>query len=74
MSALRYKVDIEDYMTQKTYYNTQLGQKCLAWVAQIAVGLLLWVKDRCSMKLGRTYDDQNYEEAILVVSLCHKGR
>jgi hypothetical protein len=27
MSALRYKRDIEHYMTQKTYYNTKLGLK-----------------------------------------------
>jgi hypothetical protein len=25
MSALRYKRDFEDYMTQKTDYNTQIG-------------------------------------------------
>jgi hypothetical protein len=30
MLALRYKGDIEDYMTQKTYYNTKLGPKGLA--------------------------------------------
>jgi hypothetical protein len=40
MSVLRYEGDIEDYMTQKTYYNTRLGPKGLAWVAHITLGLL----------------------------------
>jgi hypothetical protein len=74
MLALRYEGDIEDYMTQKTYYNTKLGLKSLAWVAQIALGLPSWFKDYCSMKLGRTYDEEDYEEAITVVSLCHEER
>jgi hypothetical protein len=74
MSALRYEGDIEDYMTQKTYYNTKLGLKGPAWVAQIALGLLSWFKDCCSMKLGRTYDEEDYEEAITVVSLRHEER
>jgi hypothetical protein len=26
------------------------------------------------MKLGRTYDKENYEEAITVVGLCHEER
>jgi hypothetical protein len=39
ISALRYKGDIDDYMIQKTYDNTKLGIKSLAWVAQIALGL-----------------------------------
>jgi hypothetical protein len=38
--ALRYEGDIEDYMTQMTYYKTKLGLKSPAWVAQIALGLL----------------------------------
>jgi hypothetical protein len=44
MSAVRYEYDIEDYMTQKTYYNTKFGLKVLAWVAQIALGLPSWFK------------------------------
>jgi hypothetical protein len=72
MSALRYQGDIEDYMTQQTYYNTKLGLKSLAKVGQITIDLLSWFKDRCSMKLGRTYDEEDYEEAIMVVSLHHK--
>jgi hypothetical protein len=27
MSALKYEGNIEDYITQKTYYNTKLGLK-----------------------------------------------
>jgi hypothetical protein len=30
MLALRYEADIEDYITQTTYYNTKLGLKGLA--------------------------------------------
>jgi hypothetical protein len=74
MSALRYEGDIEDYMTQKTYYNTKLGLKGRAWVAQINLGLMSWFKDCCSMKLGKTYDDEDYEEAIMVVGLHHEER
>jgi hypothetical protein len=72
ISALRYEGDIEDYMTQKTYYNTKLGLKGLAWVAQIALGLPSWFKDRCSKKLGRTYNKEDYEKAIMVVGLRHE--
>jgi hypothetical protein len=74
MSALRYKGNIEDYMTQKTYYNTKLGLKGLAWVVHIAVSLPCWFKDHCSMKLGGTYDDKDYEVAITVIGLCHEER
>jgi hypothetical protein len=75
MSALRYEGNIKDYMTQKTYDNTQLGLKGLAWVAQIALDLPSWFKDCCSMKLARTYDEDDYEVAITVVSLrIRKGK
>jgi hypothetical protein len=74
MSVLRYERDFEDYITQKTYYNITLGLKSPAWVARIAIGLLSWFKDHCSMKLGRTYDEEDYEEAITMVSLCHEKR
>jgi hypothetical protein len=74
MSAIRYEDDIEDYMTEKTYSNTKLDLKGPAWVAQIPRGYLSWFKDRCSIKLGRTYDEGNYEGAIMVVSLCHEKR
>jgi uncharacterized cupredoxin-like copper-binding protein len=59
-------------MTQMTYYNRKLGLKGPAWVAQITLRLPSWFKDRCSMKLGRTYDKEDYEEAITMVSLCHE--
>jgi hypothetical protein len=74
LSVLRYRGDIEDYMTQKTYYNTKLGLKGPAWVAQIARGLPFRFKDCGSINLGRTYDKEYYEEAIIVVSLCHEER
>jgi hypothetical protein len=51
-----------------------LGLKGLARVAQIALGLPSWFKDRCSMKLGRIYNEEDYEEAIMVVSLWHEER
>jgi hypothetical protein len=70
----RYEGDIQDYMIQKTYYNAKLGLKGPAWVAQIALGIQSWFKDCCSMKLGRTYDEEDYEEAITVVSLRHETR
>jgi hypothetical protein len=47
MSALRYEGDIEDYMTQKTYYDTKLGLNGPARVAQITLGLPSWFKDYC---------------------------
>jgi hypothetical protein len=72
--ALRYEGNIKDYMTQKTYYNTKLGLKGPAWIAQIMLGLPSWFKDHCSMKVGRTYDKENYEEAIMVVGLRHEER
>jgi hypothetical protein len=72
--ALRYKEDIEDYMTQKTYYNRKLGLKGLTWVAQIALGLPSLFKDSSSMKLGRTYDAEDYEETIMVIGHCHEER
>jgi hypothetical protein len=74
MSALRYEGDIQDYMTQKTYYNTKLGLKGLAWEAQIALGLPSWLKNCCSMKFGRTYDNEDYEKAITMVSHRHQER
>jgi hypothetical protein len=74
MSALRFEEDIEDYMTQKTFYNTKLGLKGPAWVAQIALRLPSWFKDRSSMKLGRTYDEEEYKEAIIVVGVYHEER
>jgi hypothetical protein len=74
MSVLRYKGDIEDYMTEKTYYNMKLGLKGLAWVAQMSLDLPSWFKDRCSMKLGRTYDEKDYEDAIMAVGLGDKAR
>jgi hypothetical protein len=69
MLALRYKGDIEDYIIQNTNYNTKLSLKGLVWVTQIALSLPSWFKNRCSMKFGRTYDDEDYEKAIMVVSL-----
>jgi hypothetical protein len=72
MSALRYEGNIEEFMTQKSYYNTKLGLNGLAWVAQITLGLLSWFQDYCSMKLGRTYDKEDYKEATMVVGLHHK--
>jgi hypothetical protein len=51
-----------------------LGLKGLAWVAQIALGLPSWFKDRCSMKLGKIYDEENDETAITVVGLHHAER
>jgi hypothetical protein len=51
-----------------------LGLKGLAWVAQIALGLPSWFKDHCSMKLGRTYDEEDYEKAITVFGLRHEKR
>jgi hypothetical protein len=39
LSTLRYERDIEDYMTQMTYYNTKLGLKGQAWVSQVTLGL-----------------------------------
>jgi hypothetical protein len=74
MLALRSEGDIEDYMIQETSYNTNLGLKGPAWVAQIALGILSWFKDRCLMKLGRTYDQEDYKEAITVVGLGHEER
>jgi hypothetical protein len=61
-------------MIQKTYYNTKLGLKGLAWVAQIALNLPSRFKNRCSMKLCRTYDEEDYEKAIMVVGLRHEER
>jgi hypothetical protein len=61
-------------MTQKSCYNTKFGLKGPAWVAQIALGLPSCFKDRCSMKLRRSYDEEDYEEAIMVVSLRHEER
>jgi hypothetical protein len=72
MSALQYERDIENYITQKTYYNTKLGLKNPAWVAHITLGLPSWFKGHCSMKLGRTYDEEDYEEAIMVKSVWHE--
>jgi glyoxylate carboligase len=74
MSALRSEGDIEDYINQKTYYNTNLGPKGLGRVSQIDLGILSRFKDRWSMKLGRTYDEEDYEEAITVVGLRHEER
>jgi hypothetical protein len=59
-------------MTQKTYYYTKLGLKGPAWVAQIVLGLPSYFKDCSSIKLGRTYDKEDYEEAIMVVGLHHE--
>jgi hypothetical protein len=59
-------------MTPKTYYNSQLGLKGPPWVAQIALGLRSWFRDRYSMKLGRTYDEDDYKAVITVVSLYHE--
>jgi hypothetical protein len=72
MSVLRYEGDIENYMMQKTNYNTELGLKGSAWVVEIALGLPSWFKDRYSMKLGRTYNEENYKEAIMVVGLRYE--
>jgi hypothetical protein len=57
-----------------TYYNTKLGLKGLAWVTQIALGLPSWFKAHCSIKLGRTDDKEDYEDAIIVVGLYHEER
>jgi hypothetical protein len=51
-----------------------LGLKSPAWVVQIALGLSSWFKDHCSMKLGKTYDEEDYEDAITVVGLHHDER
>jgi hypothetical protein len=74
LSTLRYEGDIKDYMTQKTYYNTQLGLKRPVCVAHIALDLPSWVEDCSSMNLGRTYDEEGSEEAIMVVGLRHEER
>jgi hypothetical protein len=74
ISALRYEGNIEDYMTEKTNYNTKLDLKGPGWVAQIALDLPSWFKDHYSMKLARTYDKKDYKEAIMVVSLHHEER
>jgi hypothetical protein len=72
MSILRYESDIEDYMTQITYYNTKVGLKGPAWIVLIALDILSWFKNYCSMKLGRTYGEEDYKKAIIVVSLRHE--
>jgi hypothetical protein len=74
MLALRYEGDIEDYMTQKTYYNIKFSLKGPACVTQIALGLLSWFNNYSSIKLGRTYDEDDYEEAIMVVGNRHEER
>jgi hypothetical protein len=74
MSVVRYQGDIAHYMIQKTYYNTNLGLKSPLWVAQIALGFLSWFNDCCSIKLGKTYDKEDYEEAITEVGLRHEER
>jgi hypothetical protein len=74
MSDLRYEGDIDNYMTQKTYYNIKLGLRGPAWVAQIALGLPSWFTDSYSMKLGRTYVEGDYKEAIIVGGLYYKER
>jgi hypothetical protein len=61
-------------MTLTTNSNRKLRLKGLAWVAQIVLGLLSWIKEHSSMKLGRTYDKEDYEEAIIVVGLCYEDR
>jgi hypothetical protein len=71
---LRYEGHIEDYITQKISYNIKLDLKGPVWVAQIALGLLSWLMDRGSMKLRRMDDVEDYEEAIIVVSLHHEER
>jgi hypothetical protein len=40
MLALKYKVNIDDHMTQKSYYNIKLGLTYLALLGQIAFDLL----------------------------------
>jgi hypothetical protein len=72
--APQYKGDIEIYMSQKTYYNTKLGLKGPAWVAQIDLGLPSWFKDYCAIQGGRTSDKEVYEEAITVIGLHHWER
>jgi hypothetical protein len=61
-------------MSRKTYYNTKLGLKSPAWVAQIALGIPSWFKAHCLMKFSRMYDEEDYKEPIIVVSLLHKER
>jgi hypothetical protein len=61
-------------MTQKTYNNIKLALKGLVWVAQITLGLSSWFKDYCSMKLGSTYDEEDYEIVIMVIGLRHEER
>jgi hypothetical protein len=61
-------------MTQKTYYNTSSGLKGRARRAHITRVLPSRFKDRCSMKLGRTYEEEDYEEPITVVRVRHEER
>jgi hypothetical protein len=74
MSALSYEAAIEDYMIQKISYNSMLGLKGPAYVSQITLDLPSWFTDHYSMKLGRIYDEEDYEEVITVVTLCHEER
>jgi hypothetical protein len=39
MLILKYEGNIKDYMIQKIYYNTTLGIKGLAYIAQIVLDL-----------------------------------
>jgi hypothetical protein len=61
-------------MIQKTYYNIKLGLTGPGRVAQIALGLPSGFKDCGSMKLHRTYDEDDYQEPIIVVGIHHEER
>jgi hypothetical protein len=72
ISILKYKSNIKDYMIQTTYYKIQLDLQDPVWVPEIVLGLLSWFKDRCLMKLDKTYNKKNYEVPITIVGLCHE--
>jgi hypothetical protein len=74
ISALRCEGHNEDYVIRKTNYNTKLGLTGPASVTQIALGLPSEFKDCCSIKLCKTYNEEDYEEAITVVGHCHEKR
>jgi hypothetical protein len=61
-------------MTQKNYYNTKLGLKHPASVDEIPLGLPSWFMAHCTMKLGRTSEDEDYGKVIMVVGLRHQDR
>jgi hypothetical protein len=69
ISILNYKSNIKDNITLKINFNMKLGLKDLAEVIQIALSLLPWVINYYLITLDRTYNKEDYKEAIIVISL-----